>query len=264
MQSLSLAQRMEPLLKRVFYTESVFIAVRGRNKTGKTNLVFLLMELTYALGLFTHYCGNVPITGNSFPYKVVRDLQSLKAYCKSLPPGSKIFFFFDELGKNAPKITPWAKLNVGLLTSLQVLRKYHLTLVVAFIGDSVSNKILDPNFLDSWIDKRSKTFAIVHDWYHGRTTKLKAIPKCKVEYDEFADVSFSATQDVTQQTNWVSSAEWEVIQKRQAHTPLNSTERSIYNRLKERVLKFYLSNADVAELQLASAVSDGGSSNTQA
>lgn len=195
METMTLALKWKKRLKQIFWKKSIFSAVKGMAEIGKTNFIFLIMELTWELGMFEYYCGNQPIKNNKFPYVVMRDLESLKAYCKQInPEGShvhhKIFFFFDEMGKNAPKGTPWAKLNLALLASLQVLRKYHLTLFTAFIGDSVSDLILSPTFLNSWFDKTSKVKAVWHNYHKKKIVRIKRIPKSAIEYDEYADVSF--------------------------------------------------------------------------
>jgi hypothetical protein len=253
---------IRPIIRDLFNNDSEFFVIRGKKRSGKTDLMTLLMAGAHEFGYFNRFCGDVELNNCAFQYERIHDLQTLKLYCKS--GSGKTFFFFDEMGKNVPKGTPWARLNIEIIKSLEVIRKYKLTMGGAFIGDSVSDLILNDNYLDAWIQKVNLKTAIVHDFRHNRMTRLLHIPRSPITFPEYQDVSFYEKPTGVETTNWLSSAEKLVVQKRADKQPLSGGERVVLSRLKERLLKFYLENPTVTPKQIELEEVPSQSSCTQA
>ncbi len=230
--------RLEPLvpvLRRMFSRDSEFFVVQGPRGVGKTNFILLLMEASHEYGYFRHYCGNVELEGPPFDYQLIRDLQTLKMYAKSL--GRKVFFFFDEMGKNIPRGTPWMRLNLETLKSLEVIRKYKLTLGGAFIGqESVSQKVLSPDYLDAYVVKLNLTKAILHDLRLRQQVRLMNIPPTRVRYAEYQDVSFYERPcDDSQRIRLFTPEEITLIEKRKAKEPMSDAEKKRFQRLRDAI-----------------------------
>lgn len=223
---------LKSTLDDLFDNDSEFFVVRGPKRSGKTNFIFLLMEGAHEFGYFKRFAGNVEIENAPFDYQVIKDLQTLKFYARTV---GRLLFFFDEMGKNIPRATPWAKLNIETLRALEVIRKYKLTLAGAFIGNSVSDRILSEDYLDAYIEKTGLTTAVITDYRHHRTVRLVDIPCSSIRYAEYQDVDFyDKPPPSTANLKLFSTDEIALCEKIRSKAPVTGAERKAYQRLREK------------------------------
>ena len=111
----------------------------------------------------------------------------------------RYFYFGSEMGNWAPRDMPW--LNVAFIRELQLVRKYGLS----FLSDAierVDSRILNPSHFHGYFEKINKSrpdLAIYHDWYNGRKTRLKGIPRTSIGFDTFYSATFSMTPLVSEE-----------------------------------------------------------------
>jgi len=170
--------------------DSVFLVIDGFNQIGKTDLMLTLMEGMYHNGYFKDEgIGlNQQITNAPFEWKYFTDWETMKAYLTMW--GKPFFYFFDELGKSAPKATPWGKINLKLITEFETKRKDRFSMGGCSIGD-IDRRIVSPNYLDVYIRKTSLTTAKIHHLQKRATFNIRNIPKTTIGFKQFTPAKFT-------------------------------------------------------------------------
>lgn len=170
--------------------DSVFLVIDGFNQAGKTDFMFLLME-----GLHKHKFGfefglNQELDYAPFEYDFITDMLTLEQRLVTLGRGKRYFYFLDELGKSAPRATPWGKINIELITKMEVKRKDKLSFGGCSIGD-IDRRIVSPNYLDVYFKKVGLTTAKMHHLRRKTSSLIHNIPPTSVKFKEFTPALFT-------------------------------------------------------------------------
>ena len=86
-----------------------------------------------------------------------------------------------------------AKLNTEFLSQLQVIRKYKLSLIGCAIGDSVDREMLQPYYLNSYIDKGSRYTKKTMKYFDidlESTRTFTNLSKCKATFKQYSVARF--------------------------------------------------------------------------
>lgn len=185
-------QTLSDLTRHMFKDDSHFTIITGKNKAGKTTMAFNLMEKAQTLDLgFTGYGSNVHGVKSPFEMDFIQDMETLT---EIVGANDKYLFLFDEMGKSLGKRRFMARLNVDFLDKLQVIRKYRLSMIGCAIGDSVDREILQPYYLNSWIDKGSrytKPKATYYDIDLEASREFSNLQRCQTSFKQYSVATFS-------------------------------------------------------------------------
>ena len=182
------------LARHMFKDDSHYCVILGKNKSGKTTTAFNLAERVHSLGElgFSGFGANVQGVKCPFDLDFIEDLETLKEVVAS--HNGKYLFIFDEMGKNLPKRRFMAKLNIALLSEMQVIRKGKLSMIGIAIGDSVDRELLKPYYLNSYIQKGSrytKTKMAYYDLDLEAVREFTNLKKCQTKFQEYSIANFS-------------------------------------------------------------------------
>ena len=178
---------------------STFLTVLGRRETGKTNWSLIILEiLYYSLG-FKHFATNIDILNDcGIGILHIDNLDALKEWCKS-NRGRKLFIF-DEIGRTVKRRSPMSSLNVKLISELQILRKYKLSIIACTIDAKyVDNAILGSDILDGSFVKpyrydnprKNQRIALYHDLLKNVNKTIDSIPPTTIAFDTWGTAIFT-------------------------------------------------------------------------
>jgi len=232
-----LATPIKPLLDLLFKgRDSVFIAVEGFNQLGKTDFVLKLCAEAYEYGYFKRFGFNQQLENAPFEWDFVSDFQTLEQILTTY--GKKYLYFLDELGKSAPRATPWGKINLELIKKLEIKRKDKLSLIGAAIGD-VDRRIVSPNYLDAHIRKTSLTTAVVNHLQKRVQMRVTRIPPTSITFKEFTVAHFTlepkSSQDIQLDLDMQNALDWSQKVKYQG----DLSKQGRFNSIRRGVLKWY-------------------------
>jgi hypothetical protein len=177
----------------MYKDDTHYTIIKGKNKSGKTTLAINLMEKANDNPKlrFKGFGSNVQGVKNCpFEMDFITDLESLKKRVKEV---GKYLFLFDEMGMSMGKRRFMAKLNTEFLSQLQVIRKYKLSLIGCAIGDSVDREMLQPYYLNSYIDKGSrytKKNMTYFDIDLESTRSFTNLAKCQSNFKQYSVARF--------------------------------------------------------------------------
>jgi hypothetical protein len=189
-------------LKQIFNRryQSVWIAILGRNQSGKTDFALKILEKLNELKLADAFGANIPDLDTSklkhpFDIDFIEDFESLKKRCQMLNPNPKsrgikrYFFLGDEMGNWAPQDMPW--LNVKFIRELQQVRKYGLSFIGTAI-DRVDERILNEKHFHGYFmrSKRNLSVGKYYNWMNYQTTDLVGIRRTKIGFDTWYSATF--------------------------------------------------------------------------
>lgn len=183
--------------------DSIFGVVSGFNQSGKTDFVLMLMEKLCEYGYYKYFGMNQEVENAPFEYDYITDLQTLMTRVNMLK--KKYLFFFDELGKSAPRAMPWSKLTLELIQKLEVKRKDKLSMIGCSIGD-VDRRIVSPNYLDWHILKKSLTTADLYHLQKRYIAYITGIEPTSIKFSEFLTAQFTLKPQINGEPLWV---DWE-------------------------------------------------------
>lgn len=178
---------------------STFLTVLGRRETGKTNWALIILEiLYYSLG-FKHFATNIDILNDcGIGILHIDNLDALKEWCKT-KRGRKLFIF-DEIGRTVKRRSPMSSLNVKLISELQILRKYKLSIIACTIDAKyVDNAILGSDILDGSFVKpyrfdnprKNQRIALYHDLLKNVNKTIDSIPPTTIDFDTWGTAIFT-------------------------------------------------------------------------
>jgi Zonular occludens toxin (Zot). len=180
--------------------QSVWVAILGRNQSGKTDFALWLLTQINKLKLGNAFGANVPGLDtsklkNPFDIEFIEDFETLKKRCQMLNPnpqkhGIKRYFFLgDEMGNWAPQDQPW--LNVKFIRELQQVRKYGLCFIGTAI-DRVDERILNEKHFHGYFmkSKRNLTIAKYFNWMTYNTVDIIGIKRTKIDFDTWYSATF--------------------------------------------------------------------------
>lgn len=216
--------------------DSVFIAVEGFNQDGKTDFILWLLENAYEHGHFKGYGLNQPIENAPFEWNLISDMQTLERRLVSW--GKKYMYFLDELGKTAPRATPWGKLNLELIKKLEVKRKDLLSMFGASIGD-VDRRIISPNYLDVHIRKTSLTTATVQHLQKRVSLRLTNIPPTSIKFFEHKVSVFTLEPKSTSYTYLDADMKLALSWARKEKYMGELSKQGRFNSIRRGLLKWY-------------------------
>lgn len=178
---------------------STFITILGRRELGKTNWSLIILEILYYHLGFKHFATNIDITNDcGIGILHINNLDALKEWCKS-NRGRKLFIF-DEIGRTVKRRSPMSSLNVKLISELQILRKYKLSIIACTIDEKyIDNAILGSDILDGSFVKpyrydnprKNQRIALYHDLLKNLDQTIKAIPPTTIGFDTWGTAIFT-------------------------------------------------------------------------
>jgi hypothetical protein len=151
------------------------------------------MEILYALGFIKHFATNVKIYESPFHIEPIIDLWSLKKWCRDTQ-GPKLMVI-DEIGRTVGRRTPMARLNVGIINELQIIRKYKLSVEIVTVDEKYTdNAILGSDVLDGFFTKpdyKHPEVALYQDSLEHFSSEIYDIPKTVINFDTWDSAPFT-------------------------------------------------------------------------
>ena len=172
------------LIQKTLTMQSSITFIEGKRGLGKTDFAFKIAEeavLTYHL--IEHVASNVKVFQNS-PVPVTRiiDTDTLESWALEVK-GKKICIL-DEMGKAIRRRRFSSNLNIKLMDTFQVIRKYDLHLVLIAPHYRFIDSILeDTDILDLHITKKSQKVALLRKPYWRFARRFIDIKPTNIPFD---------------------------------------------------------------------------------
>lgn len=176
-----------------FQRPSVFF-IEGKRGSGKTDLALLIAEIAYKYNMIKHFATNIKIfTTPIKEHEHITNLEELTEWCQNRE-GNKLYIL-DEAGKAVRRRTPMSKMNIEVLDQLQILRKYHLRIIlIAPANTYIDSAIFGTDCLDIIIRKPNNKFQKLGVWENiDDETQIifSDIPKAETHFDTFDIAPFT-------------------------------------------------------------------------
>jgi len=238
------------LVKKIFHEkkQSVWVLIKGKKQSGKTNFALRLMEILHDEGLADGFGSNVETLEAPFDVDFIEDFPTLQERCQMLNPDpekhgiNRYFYFCSEMGKAFPQDQPWR--NTEFIGELQLVRKIGLN----WIGDGINRidkRIDNATHFDGYFKKLSITrpdLAIYHDYTTDRVTEIDGIKPTRLKYNTWESCNFYMEPRTDIKTEIPLNKDHLIVkQYLEADCSLKETglHRQTLKRAKDNVLKHY-------------------------
>jgi hypothetical protein len=173
--------------------ESVFIYIKGRRGSGKTDIGLYITETLNDCSDIKYFATNIKIYESDFPIEPIDNLDDLRLWAYG-NQGRKLYIL-DEAGKVYRRRTPLSRVNVDFLDDFQTLRKPKLS----FIQIAPADKFLDSaslgsDMLDLILTKptaKNKSLVIYDDQLEDDYHKFSNIPPTRIKFDTHDSALFT-------------------------------------------------------------------------
>ena len=241
---------LRDLVKKIFHKkkQSVWVLIKGKKQSGKTNFALRLMEILYEENLADGFGSNVKTLEAPFDVDFIEDFPTLQKRCQMLNPDpekygiNRYFYFCSEMGKAFPQDQPWR--NTEFIGELQLVRKIGLN----WIGDGINRidkRIDNATHFDGYFKKLSITMpdlAIFHDYGNDRVTEIEGIKPTQLKYNTWESCNFYMEPHSENDKEIPLNKDHLIVkQYLDADCSLKKTalHRQTLKRAKDNVLKYY-------------------------
>jgi len=190
---------------------SAFIIILGRRESGKTDFALLIAEILHSTGTIKNIATNIKIYESTFSIEYIDNLEDLEHWASTVR-GKKLFIF-DEAGKTFRRRTPLSSVNVQILDTIQIMRKYRLSLIfITPHQDYIDSSVWGTDVLDGVFRKtdKNKKIAIYDDYLYGFTRDIFGIPSTSIKFDTWDSAPMKKTKALEEK---FKNREFEILRR---------------------------------------------------